>query len=306
MCDIGRYQNEFVHAPERLNGIKQRNGEQFVDLPWNLGIKAIKDELIDDVNAHGGKKTVVVLSPFLTCEEAYLLARFAKQMSKHITLALGKVPVAPEGDETFKSGFTIRAERCPNRKGIEAILQHHEGQVVGWDEVVRRAEAGEYVDAYITASYPDPWIDDAEAAKFAGLKSLIVQDILPSPLARRAKLVVPGVTFAEKGGCYVNHAGLIQRTDWALRPAEGAHIDGQTFCDLLGRRGLYNPDAVLAELAETIPFFARAKDGVPEAGLNLVTGTEKKPATTALGTVTHPLPTFRSLQSPLTEIEVTT
>ena len=306
MCDIGRYKNEFVHAPERLNGIKQRNGEQFVDLPWNLGIKAIKDELLDDVNAHGGGKTVVVLSPFLTCEEAYLLARFAKQVSKHILLALGKVPVAPEGDETFKSGFTIRAERCPNRKGVEAILQHHEGQVVDWDKVVRRVEAGEVVDAYITANYPDPWIDDAEAAKFAGLKSLIVQDILPSPLARRAKLVVPGVTFAEKGGCYVNHAGLIQRTEWALRPAEGANVDGQTFCDLLGRRGLYNSDAVLAELAETIPYFARAKDGVPEAGLNLVTGTEKTPATTALGTVTHPLPTFRSLQSPMTEIEVTT
>jgi hypothetical protein len=72
---------------------------------------------------------------------------------------------------------------------------------------------------------------------------------------------------------------------------------------LLGRRGLYQAHDITAELARTIPFFARAADGVPESGLNLVTGQEKHPRTTQLGTVTHPLPTFRSIASPMLETE---
>ena len=132
-----------------------------------------------------------------------------------------------------------------------------------------------------------------------------MHDILPSALARRAQYVVPGVTFAEKDGSYVNHAGLIQSAEWGVSPVQGAHADGQTFADLLGRKGLYQARGVLKELAAAVPFFARAGEGVPEAGLNLVTGSEKKPLTTALGTVTHPLPTFRSIGAPLMEIETT-
>jgi NADH-quinone oxidoreductase subunit G len=111
------------------------------------------------------------------------------------------------------------------------------------------------------------------------------------------------VTFAEKDGSYVNHAGLIQSAEWAIRPVEGAHVDGQTFCDLLGRKGLYQSGAALRELAGVIPFFARAKEGVSEAGVDLVAGQEKHPRTMALGTVTHAIPTFRSLASPLLEVE---
>ncbi len=38
-----------------------------------------------------------VLSPFLTCEEAYLLAKFVKGLSPKVRLALGSVPVDRRG-----------------------------------------------------------------------------------------------------------------------------------------------------------------------------------------------------------------
>ncbi|HTI50686.1 MAG TPA: hypothetical protein VL475_07040, partial [Planctomycetaceae bacterium] len=104
---------------------------------------------------------------------------------------------------------------------------------------------------------------------------------------------------------YVNHAGLIQTAEWGIRPVEGAHVDGQTFSDLLARKGLYQASAVLSELGGVVPYFARAAGGVPEAGLDLVAGQEKHPRTTALGTVTHPLPTFRSIASEMLEVEET-
>lgn len=300
MCDIGRYQNEFVHAPERLQAIKQREGTTWKDHFWADGLAAINDGLKKAVE-HG---TVgFVLSPFLTVEEAYLLATYAKSISPSAVLFLGKVPTVAQ-DEVFKSGFTIRAERCPNRRGVEEILKHFQGEVLDWNELLKRVDSGAVKAAYVTANYPDAWTDDAEATRFEKLSLLVVQDLVPSALARRAHYVVPGVSFAEKDGCYVNHAGLLQASEWAIRPAEGARADGQTFSDLLGRRGLYHAAAVSRELAGIVPFFARASTGVPEAGINLVTGTEKHPRTTELGTVTHPLPTFRSAQSPLLEVEL--
>ena len=302
MCDIGRYENGFVHAAERIGSIKRRSGDNFADLLWPEGLKAVHEALAGLVARSSAPRLAFVLSPFLTCEEAYLLAVYAKTLSPNVLLALGKVPVVGQ-DEKFKSGFTIRAERCPNRRGIEEILRHFEKTVLDWDAVARKVDAGELDGVYLTANYPDPWIDETEAARFERLNLLVVHDILPSPVARKAHFIVPGVTFAEKEGCYVNHAGLIQSTDWGVRPAEGAHADGQVFCDLLGRKGLYQAAGVLAELAAAIGFFGRAGQGVAEAGLDLVNGQEKRPRTTALGTVTHPLPTFRSVASEMLEVE---
>ncbi|HEY3966585.1 MAG TPA: molybdopterin-dependent oxidoreductase [Planctomycetaceae bacterium] len=302
MCDIGRYENGYVRAPERLTSIKSRAGDKFADLLWPEGLQAIHEGLAGVAAKSGGARLAFVLSPFLSCEEAYLLAAYARTIAPDTVLALGKVPVVGQ-DEKFKSGFTIRAERCPNRRGVEEIIRHFQQAVVEWDGLVQKIEAGEIAGVYLTANYPDSWIDDGEAARFEKLALLVVQDILPSAVARKAHFVVPGATSVEKDGSYVNHAGLIQSGEWGIRPVEGAHGDGQTFCDLLGRKGLYQASAVLAELAGAVPFFARAAGGVPEAGLNLATGQEQQPRTTALGTVTHPLPTFRSVASEMLEVE---
>ncbi|MFN0055450.1 MAG: molybdopterin-dependent oxidoreductase, partial [Planctomycetales bacterium] len=302
MCDAGRYENQYVSAPERLDGVKIRRNNAWEPLEWPQAIREVYNHVADVALQYGGSHLAVVLSPHLTCEEAYLLASYATSILADVALVVGKIPSQGQ-DEKFKAGFTIRAEKCPNRRGVEEIVRHFAKQPLDWVGMLAKIESGEIQGAYVTGGYPDAWIDDAEAAKFERLESLVVQDILPSPLARRAKLVLPGVTAFEKDGSYVNHAGLIQSTSWGLRPHGGAHVDGQTFADLLGRRGIYHAADVLLELAAKVPFFARCAQGVPPAGLNLVTGQEKRPLTTELGTVTHPTPTFRSEASRMLEVE---
>src|SRR5207247_3724411 len=106
---------------------------------------------------------VGVISPFLTCEEAYLFAKYMKGLSGEARLALGPVPVVGEDDTYPKDRrgqpvhpvkFTIRAEKCPNRRGVEEVLRHFQGEVIGFDEVVRAAEAGQVQALYLAASYP--------------------------------------------------------------------------------------------------------------------------------------------------------
>jgi NADH-quinone oxidoreductase subunit G len=302
MCDIGRYENQFVNAPERLDGPRLKNSTGFEAMEWSEAMREAHGRVADVALQHGGRHLAFVLSPFLTCEEAYLAARYATGILPDVTLVVGKVPVVGQ-DEKFKGGFTIRAEKCPNRRGVEEIARGLGKNVLDWNGLLAAIGAGEIRGAWVTGGYPEAWIDDAEAATFERLESLVVQDILPSPLARRAQVVLPGVTAFEKDGCYVNQGGVIQTTSWGLRPRGGAHVDGQIFADLLKRTGLYQSAEVMRELAGAVPFFARCAEGVPPAGLNLVTGQEKRPFSTELGTVSHPTPTFRSEASRMLEVE---
>ena len=98
--------------------------------------------------------------------------------------------------------FTIHAEKCPNRKGVEAVLAHFQGSVVSFEAIAKRVEAGEFAALYFTSDSIDAWDSEPEArALRAGVKFLVMQDTLVTPLAQLADAVLAGGTFAEKAGC---------------------------------------------------------------------------------------------------------
>jgi NADH-quinone oxidoreductase subunit G len=230
-----------------------------------------------------------VLSPFLTVEEAYLMASYLKGLSPSAVLALGPVPVRGT-DETFtpdqtkgRTGdtsfvvprpFTIRAEKCPNRRGVEAILQHFQGEVIPYEDLLARIGQGAFRAVYVTSDAIDPWIEAGQAqAVRAQVRFLVVQDTQVTPLAELADVVVAGATFAEKAGCYVNADGRLQYAEAALPPREGALPDLDLFAILLGRgAGPISSHRVLAELAGVVPAFGVAEGGkVPGFGVLLST-----------------------------------
>ncbi len=65
MCDIGRNENQFVHASERIGSIKQRAGEKFQDLLWPEGLKAVHDANDLGLAVPEPSRLAFVLSPFL-------------------------------------------------------------------------------------------------------------------------------------------------------------------------------------------------------------------------------------------------
>ena len=152
--------------------------------------------------------------------------------------ALGPVPVVGE-DERFASGFTIHAEKCPNRKGVEAVLLKFTGGITSFADLVNRAEAGEFQAVWITGGYHAPWIDEATAARFANVPLLIVQDLFDSPLNRIATYQLPGASFAERFGSYVNFADRLQSFEWAIRPPAGVWVEGELYWRLLGAAGMF-------------------------------------------------------------------
>jgi NADH-quinone oxidoreductase subunit G len=273
ICDEGRYGWHHLHDDARLLTAGRRaaagsptgNGHEataFQPVEWAEVVTGLRADL-----EQAGRLAVAV-SPMLTIEEAWMLCGLARSIDPDAFLALGHVPVTGE-DETFPGGFTIRAEKCPNRKGVEEVLATFGAGGKTWSDLLAHVAAGHADAAWITAGYPAAWIDETVARAFAGLSALVVQDLFDSPLAAHATWRLPAAGFAERAGTWVNVAHHAQSFRQAIRPPAGVWPEGRLFWNMLGRRGLYDPVAVRQQLAESSAVFAALAGELPPTGVDL-------------------------------------
>jgi len=279
MCDEGRYGYHYVNAPERLARPQGRQDGRLVPVSWRDILPAIRRELAD-IAGRDGSRAVGVLSPFLTCEEAYLLAKYLKGLSGDVKLAVGPTPIVGENDTYPKDykgrpvqpvKFTIRAEKCPNRRGVEAVAKHFQGQVLTFADAVKEAAAGQIKAMFLTAGYPTPegWLSESDVSALGKIECLLIQDLFPSSVAESAKYILPATSFAEKEGTFVNHAGLAQTIHRAVRPPQEARTEGQVYLDLMERRGLIQPAVIRKEMAKEIAYFAPLEQDLGGLGIRL-------------------------------------
>jgi NADH-quinone oxidoreductase subunit G len=277
MCDEGRFDYHYINDNRRLKQPLIRRDGRLVPAGYEEVLPALRREL-REAAGRDASGVAAVLSPFLTCEEAYLVARYFKNLSGQVRLALGPVPVVGE-DDTFPKDrrgrpvqpvkFTIRAEKCPNRRGVEEVLRHFQGEVIGFDQLL--GGAAQLKALYLTAGYSPRagwWLTEEQAQPLRPVPLVVVQDLFQSPATAQARYVLPAVSFAEKEGTFVNHTSLAQALRWAVRPP-GCRTDGQVFLDLMERRGLLHVPTLRAELAAEVPYFAPLKGDLGEHGIAL-------------------------------------
>ena len=195
MCDEGRFGWKYIHGEERITLPEQRErGGKVLSQDWDVVLPAVHSALVEAAK-DPQKGFAAVLSPWMTVEEAYLLASYLKSLSANVSLAMGPVRVVGEDDKYPKDvtgkplepmKFTIRAEKCPNRRGVEAVLKHFAGSVQPMGDVLGRAAAGDFAAMYLVGGDPEGWITEAQAAALDKSKPVIVQDILPSAASQRA------------------------------------------------------------------------------------------------------------------------
>jgi len=263
MCDEGRYGWKHVHDADRFTEPMYQPGDQgYKKIEWSELPQQLDQSLRDCRRLAG------VLSPHLTVEEAYLLATYLRSIDPQALLAVGPIPTAGE-DEVFSSGFTIRAEKCPNRKGVEAVASGVSGEFVAWESFLERFANDPPDGLWVSGGYPTEWHspDDAEVLSAAGVR--VVQDCFPSQLWDGATYQIPGATFAEREGSYVNAGDRLQSFRWAIRPPAGVLAEGPLLWRLLGKPGMYSAARVLSELSRDLIYFSAAAAGVPRFGIDL-------------------------------------
>lgn len=266
MCDLGRFGYKYVNAAARLGVPLFRSAGKQMHVTWDALLPRLRRELKDAATKFG-PKMAVVLSPYLTVEEAYLAATYFTGLSQDIRIVLGPVPIIGQDDKypkgprgeaptADKVKFTIHAEKCPNLRGVVPIIDHFQDDLTEWDDFMTDVKAGKYSAVYAIGGYPGAWTSPEEVQSLARLELLVVQDILPSALSIAAKYVLPGGSFAEKEGTFVNHNLLAQGIKRAINGPGEARPDGRIFMDLLERRGLFHAPTIRKEIAEQIPHFA--------------------------------------------------
>jgi NADH-quinone oxidoreductase subunit G len=224
ISDEIRYSWKFVHREDRLAAPVHATLGRRTQCDFTRAYNEATEGL-------SGTKLLLMVSPMLPSEEAYLLARAARAIDGRAVLAVGPVPREGE-DKVFPGGYTIRAEKAPNARGVRRVLGAFGGEVIGYDDAVRRLGAGEFGGAIITGNYPSEWVTP-ELAEAAGKAFVVLIDTLPNRLTDRAEVVLPGATWAEKAGVFENAAGRLQAFEQAIPVLSGALSEGQIAMDLL-------------------------------------------------------------------------
>jgi NADH-quinone oxidoreductase subunit G len=303
MCDEGRFGFKYLHSENRIlsprvignaasapgkpvNGNVGLSDISFAD-PWKIALSTVRQKIKESLDA-SGSTLMVVFSPFMTVEEAYLLASHMKKTDPKARLVIGPVPHVGEDDcypkgrdgsapESSKVKFTIRAEKCPNRLGVEAVLKHFQGEVLSLGRIGNLPKA---TAVFVVGGYPGEWVTPDVVAAIGSPSLLIVQDIFESPLSQKANVVLAAGSFAERDGTYVNHAGLAQSTNAAIRSPGEARADGRILFELAERKGLFNAMTLRKEIGAAIPALkVLAVGDLGEKGLRLNTQAKQPVAT---------------------------
>lgn len=107
-------------------------------------------------------------------------------------------------------------------------------------DMFEAAHAGTLKAMYILAedvAQSDPNTTHVVGALEA-LDFLVVQEIFMNPTAELADVVLPGATFLEKDGTFVNSDRRIQRVRRAIEPIEGTMTDGDITNEIARRMGV--------------------------------------------------------------------
>jgi NADH-quinone oxidoreductase subunit G len=235
-----RYGWKFIHDPARLTKpMVNANGTQ-VEAEWSVAYNEALRGLRGATAA--GRHIGLVVSPMLSCEDAYLLGKFIKSLDAKAVFAVGPVPHYGQ-DKTFPGGYTIYAEKVPNARGVKRVLEKiaGAGNVLDYPAFEQRLNQGVDLGAVLlTGNYPSAWATSGMAEAIAQ-RFVVLLDTMPTSLSARANVVLPSVTWAEKAGTFENIKGRLQSFNQAIPTLEFARPEGQIGIDLLAAAGLGEP-----------------------------------------------------------------
>jgi len=247
MCDQGRLTYEPVNAEGRLRTPLLRRNAKLEAVDWNEGLAEAAAQLRRVARETGGSGIAAVASPHLTNEESFRFAQLLK------TLGVRQVDVAVVLGHA--DNLLIKAEKAANARGARDMGLGGSATSIG--QILDAAASGQVKVLYVCGA---DLLETAERAQIEAaldrVECLIVQDVLPSLLVERARIVLPSLTFAEKIGTFTNHAGRVQQIHRAIRPAEGQLSDGEIFSGLINlvseAQCTFDAIAVLDEIAQGV------------------------------------------------------
>ena len=256
ITDEVRYSWKFIHDEARLAVPAVRGLEPFEPTAAPLAYETAYAKVNEGLSraAH----LAVMISPMLSCEDAYLLAGYALKHDADVTLAVGPIRRAGE-DKTFPGGFTLYSEKAPNARGVRRVLEQFASNVLDYEAFLGQLRSDPGIDAVLlTGNYPSDWVTDDLVAALDGASGrfVVLFDTLPNQLTLRADVVIPGASWAEKAGTFQNVNDRLQAFERAIAPLDYCKGESQIALDLSAdlagtNPAVFNPATTRKAMAET-------------------------------------------------------
>jgi NADH-quinone oxidoreductase subunit G len=259
ITDEVRYGWKHIHSDQRLTMPSVKGEDPFDATEAPLAYEAAYATL--NARLARAKRIALMISPMLSCEDAYLLAGHALSINPDVTLALGPVPFHGQ-DKTFpgsngKVGFKLYAEKSPNARGVRRVLSKLTKNFLEFDAFAAALAKDSRLDAIVlTGNYPSDWVTGALLTSIDAVKGRFVAliDTLRTKLVERADVIIPAATWAEKAGTFENANNRLQAFERAIDPIDYTKTEAQIALDLAAERGhepvVFNPVATRHAMAE--------------------------------------------------------
>jgi len=203
ITDEVRYGWKFVHREDRLvmpfikgsDAFERREAQD----AWDTAALRV-DAQMKSLGSIANKRLALLVSPMLTCEDAFHLATYALSVDSNALIAVGPIPKHGV-DKTFPGGFTVYAEKAPNARGVRRVLEAvaRGKKVEDYAGFKREVQKPEFGAAIVTGNYPSDWITP-DFLRALSKVFVVAIDTLPSALTALADVVLPGATWTEKAG----------------------------------------------------------------------------------------------------------
>ena len=259
ITDEVRYGWKFVHDEHRLTMPAVRGEDAFEPAEAALAYEAAYARITERLDSSKG--IALLVSPMLSCEDAFLLARYVLSLDPKAVLGIGPVPRQGE-DKTFPGPdkFKVYAEKAPNARGVRRVLSKLAARVLDAKQFATTLRSQPQIESIILAgNYPSPWVTaelrEAIDADPRQQRFIVLIDTLPTSITARADVLLPAATWAEKSGTFENARGRLQTFERAIEPIDYCKSEAQVALDLMAAREgstpvVFNPANVRREMSE--------------------------------------------------------
>ncbi|WP_290664337.1 molybdopterin-dependent oxidoreductase, partial [Ignavibacterium sp.] len=206
MCDHGRLNTfKFVNSETRVNSPHIRKEGQLIRVSWDEAFA----EAASRLRTFGKDQIAVIGSAYATCEDNYLVSKFAKNI-----LGTGNLDFIRHIDYSFADDILRKEDLTPNSLGAELMGVKPLKNGLNVEEIIKSIKEGKIKALYLIED--DILTADPEIETYlAKLELLIVHAANFNQSTNFADIVFPAATYAEKNGTFINFQGRLQR----IRPA---------------------------------------------------------------------------------------
>jgi len=252
MCDIGRFDYRWIEGDERLQRPLLRTEAGALEpTDWTNALT----KLAERVTSHGGPSALrFFVSAHASLEELFLIGRLGG------SFGLPEEGVAiswrhREKPQPPRAKFKISPVDAPNVNGARDLGFPVKATAKGEADIAafrNDVEQGRVRALYVFDPGPDGYIGDVswivKARESGRLSLLVVHGVLLTKLAKAADIVLPGSSWVEKDGAFVNGQGRLQAASRAIAPPGDAQEDWQIFVNIglaLGASVTYTSSAAI-------------------------------------------------------------